>query len=320
MIEAGLDHSELTAALLRGERRAIARVLTLVENDPDGDLAAELYRHSGRAHVVGVTGAPGSGKSTLVSAMAGVYRTRGQRVGIIAVDPSSPFTGGAVLGDRVRMASHSGDEGVFIRSMASRGSLGGLALATGAAVRALDASGCDVVVVETVGAGQAEVEIAAEAHTTVVVVVPGLGDDIQAIKAGILEIADVYCVNKSDAQGADRTVAHLKAMQALGRRDGAGEWTAPVVQTVATTGSGVDSLVDAVESHRAHLVEGPGWLLRERQRAAAELRRRLERRLVQGALAAAGPDQVAAVVEELVGRHLAPDEAVEAILSLAGAR
>ncbi|MFQ5460451.1 MAG: methylmalonyl Co-A mutase-associated GTPase MeaB, partial [Anaerolineae bacterium] len=206
----------LVSAVRRGERRAVARALSRVENEAECPLADALYPFTGRAHVVGVTGAPGSGKSTLVSALTQVYRRAGRRVGILAVDPSSPFTGGAVLGDRVRMGAHSGDEGVFIRSMASRGRVGGLARATGDAVRVLDAAGFDVVVVETVGAGQAEVGIADEAHTTVVVAVPGLGDDIQAIKAGILEIADVFCVNKADLPGADRTVAQLKMNLSIG--------------------------------------------------------------------------------------------------------
>ena len=204
----------LVEAVLAGDRRAMARLITRIENDAAGARAelAQLYAHTGRAHIVGVTGAPGVGKSTLVNELAKAYRADSRRVGVLAVDPTSPFSGGAVLGDRIRMRDLSGDPGVFIRSMATRGSLGGLARATASAIRVLDAAGFDVVVVETVGAGQSEVEIAQTAHTVVVVEAAGMGDDVQAIKAGLLEIADVFAVNKADRPGADHTIAALEML------------------------------------------------------------------------------------------------------------
>jgi LAO/AO transport system kinase len=306
--------ADLVDRVRAGERRAVARALTAVERRPGGPLSSALYRHAGRAHVVGVTGAPGSGKSTLVSAMTRVYRDSGRTVGVVAVDPSSPFTGGAVLGDRVRMGAHSGDAGVFIRSMAARGSVGGLSLATGDAVRVLDAAGFDVVIVETVGAGQAEVEIADEAHTTVVVVVPGLGDDIQAIKAGILEIADVFAVNKSDQPGADRAVAHLRMMLSIGMRGREVEWSPPVLQTIATTGQGVAELVAAVGEHGAFLRESGHWRERERLRATAELERLLHARLVADRLARAADGPLDALLDGLVMREISPQDAVAALL------
>ncbi len=204
----------LVEAVLAGNRRAMARLITRIENDAAGVLAelAQLYAHTGRAHIVGITGAPGAGKSTLVNELAKAYRADSRRVGVLAVDPTSPFSGGAVLGDRIRMRDLSGDPGVFIRSMATRGSLGGLARATASAIKVLDAAGFDVVMVETVGAGQSEVEIAQTAHTVVVVEAAGMGDDVQAIKAGLLEIADVFAVNKADRPGADHTIAALEML------------------------------------------------------------------------------------------------------------
>ena len=304
----------LVAAVRAGERRAVARALTQVENAPGGPLSSALFPHAGRAHIVGITGAPGSGKSTLVAALAAVVRARGRTVGVVAVDPSSPFSGGAVLGDRVRMGAHAGDPGVFIRSMASRGSLGGLALATGDAVRVLDAAGFEVVFVETVGAGQAEVEIAHEAHSTVVVVVPGLGDDVQAIKAGILEIADVYAVNKADQPGADRAVAHLQQMLAIGMRGRETDWLPPVLSTVATTGEGVPALADALEAHAAYLCAGSGWQDRERARATAELRRLLHARLVAEVFANGAGGRLEGLLDDLVARRIDPQTATAALL------
>ncbi len=300
----GLSLEELLERVRSGDRRAIARALTIVENDPLGELSTALYKHTGRAHIVGVTGAPGSGKSTLVASMTTCWRERDLTVGIVAVDPSSPFSGGAILGDRVRMMGHAGDPGVFIRSMASRGSVGGLALATGDAVRVLDAAGLDVVVIETVGAGQAEVEIADEAHTTVVVVVPGLGDDVQAIKAGILEIADVYAVNKADLPGANRTVAHLRLMLSLGMRGREAEWLPPVIQTIASTGEGVSELVEAVMDHGRFLRQSGAWQARERARAAAELSRLLHARLVSRLLARDADGRLESVLDRLVQRQI----------------
>ena len=239
--------------VLAGEARAIARAISLIENeDPAGqDLVPDLFGHTGRAYLVGVTGPPGAGKSTLVDGLIRELRARGRTIGVLAVDPSSPFTGGAVLGDRVRMQSHTGDEGVFIRSMATRGHLGGLARATSDAVVVLDAAGRDVVLIETVGVGQDEVDIIRTADVSIVVLVPGTGDEVQALKAGIMEIADIFVVNKADREGADRLVAGVEATLAL-RSYGSEEWRPPVVTTVATRGRGITELVDAIDRFRAH--------------------------------------------------------------------
>ncbi len=246
-----MDLPELIDRTRRGEPRAVGRLLSVVESgDPDRlrEVAAALTPHAGRAHVVGLTGPPGVGKSTSTSALVGRLRARGDRVGVLAVDPSSPFTGGALLGDRVRMTTHGTDDGVFIRSMAARGHLGGLAAATPAALRVLEVAGCDVVVVETVGVGQSEIDVVGLADTTVVLLAPGMGDGVQAAKAGILEVADVLVVNKADREGARRTVRDLRTMLALGERDG---WTPPVLATVASRGDGIDELVAALDAHRA---------------------------------------------------------------------
>ncbi len=228
-------------------------------------VSSRLVGHAGRAHVLGITGAPGVGKSTSTAALVGALRQDEQTVGVLAVDPSSPFSGGALLGDRVRMQGHAGDPGVYIRSMASRGHLGGLAWATPQAVRVLDAAGCDVVVVETVGVGQSEVEVAALADTTVVLLAPGMGDGIQAAKAGLLEVGDVYVVNKADRDGATQVARDLRAMLALSERSEGG-WIPPIVKTVAATGDGMPALVEAIETHR-------GW----QQDTGEQQRRRLRR-------------------------------------------
>ncbi len=273
------DVEDLVARARRGEHRAVAKLISLVETDTAAgravlrEVAARLAPYTGRAHVVGLTGPPGVGKSTSTSALVAALRRRGRRVGVLAVDPSSPFSGGALLGDRVRMGEHATDEGVFIRSMASRGHLGGLAWSTPQALRVLDAAGCDVVLVETVGVGQSEVEIVALADTTVVLLAPGMGDGVQAAKAGILEVADVLAVNKADHEGARRTVRDLEsaiAMSEEGRADGAG-WTRPVVSTVAVRGEGIDDLVAALDAHRVWLDDTGARAVRRRARAAAEI-------------------------------------------------
>jgi LAO/AO transport system kinase len=252
----------LVQQVLAGERRALARVISLVENrEPEGYEALRLlYPHTGHAHSVGLTGASGSGKSTLAGALARELRRRQRSVGIVAVDPSSPFTHGALLGDRIRMQELTSDPEIFLRSMATRGSLGGLASATAQVVAVLDAAGKDAVLIETVGAGQDEVEIAGAAETTVVVNTPGTGDDVQALKAGILEVADILVVNKADRPGADTLVHQL---QALVTRAGGDEPGIPVLKTVATSGDGVAELVDAIDGHRRYLRES-GQLERHR--------------------------------------------------------
>ncbi|MFC4951224.1 methylmalonyl Co-A mutase-associated GTPase MeaB [Pseudonocardia sp. GCM10023141] len=272
-----LDVPDLVERARRGEPLAVGRLLSLVESDgPAGreqlrEVAAALAPHAGRAHVVGLTGPPGVGKSTTTSALVGALRAQGRRVGVLAVDPSSPFSGGALLGDRVRMGEHATDDGVFIRSMATRGHLGGLAWSTPQALRVLDAAGCEVVVIETVGVGQSEVEVVALADTTVVLLAPGMGDGVQAAKAGILEVADVFVVNKADRDGAAQTVRDLTHMLALGGSVGPQVWRKPVVRTVAARGEGIDDLVAALDSHRAWLDSSGERERRRLARAEAEI-------------------------------------------------
>ncbi len=311
-----MTDAELVAAVRAGDRRAVARALSAVERSPGGDLAAGLYRHTGRAHVVGVTGPPGAGKSTLVAALTQAWRAAGRTVGVVAVDPSSPYTGGALLGDRVRMTRLHGDPGVFIRSLATRGQQGGLAQAAADAVRVLDAAGFEEVVLETAGAGQAEVAVADESHTTLVVVTPAGGDDIQAIKAGILEIADVFVVNKADLPGAAAAVAYLEGALSLGGTPREPGWRPPVLRTVATSGEGVPALAAAIAEHATYLRQGAGWAARERRRAEAELARQLYARLVAPLLARARSDEAAAtVVDQLVARQTDPRSAAEWLLA-----
>jgi LAO/AO transport system kinase len=266
------DFGALLERARAGEARAVARLISMVE---DGDarlpaLAAALAPNTGRAQVIGLTGAPGVGKSTTTNEIVRAIRAGGHRVGVLAVDPSSPFSGGAILGDRIRMQDHATDPGVYIRSMSTRGQLGGLAAATPQAVRVLDAAGCDVVIVETVGVGQAEVEVAGLADTTLVLLAPGMGDAIQAAKAGILEIADVFVVNKADRDGADATYRDIQGMIGLGQR-GPGEWRPQVVRAVASRGEGIDDVMAAVAKHRAWLSEHDQLRARRQRRAAAEI-------------------------------------------------
>jgi LAO/AO transport system kinase len=268
------DVGDLVVHARQGQARAVARLISLVEDGAPElrEVAAALARDTGRAQVVGITGAPGVGKSTSVSVLITALRAAGKKVGVLAVDPSSPFSGGALLGDRVRMQDHALDDGVFIRSMATRGHLGGIAGATPQALRVLDAAGCDVVLVETVGVGQSEVEVIALADTTVVLLAPGMGDGIQAAKAGILEVADVFVVNKADREGADQAVRDLKHMISLGRRATAGpSWRPPIVRTVATTAEGTGDLVAAIEEHRAWMLSHGELDARRQRRAEAEI-------------------------------------------------
>jgi LAO/AO transport system kinase len=267
------DVVELVEQARAGQARAVARLISLVEDDsPDlRPVAAALSPLTGRARVLGLTGPPGVGKSTSTSVLVAAFRERGLRVGVLAIDPSSPFSGGALLGDRIRMHSHTVDEGVFIRSMATRGALGGLATATPQAVRVLDAAGFDVVLVETVGVGQSEVDIVALADTTVVLLAPGMGDGIQAAKAGILEVADVFVVNKADRDGADQTVRDLRHAMSLGRRESGPSWRQPIVRTVASAGEGVEDLVSALDSHHEWLVAHAELAARRVRRAEREI-------------------------------------------------
>jgi LAO/AO transport system kinase len=307
---------ELVERLVNGDRRALARSITMVESGDPGSrvILRHAYPYTGRAHILGVTGAPGSGKSTLVNALAKEFRRRDRTIGIVAVDPSSPFTGGALLGDRIRMQELYGDAGIFIRSMASRGHLGGLARATAEVIKLLDAAGFSLVVVETVGAGQAEVEVARAAHTTVVVEVPGLGDDIQAIKAGILEVADILVVNKADLVGADRRIAQLRAMLEMGATDC--PWQPPIVRTVANQGEGIVELADAVGQHWTFLT-AKGRLAEFRRRQAEQefeeaLRYEAMRLLYERFL---DPRRQSELVERICQRDLDPYSAASKVLT-----
>jgi LAO/AO transport system kinase len=271
-VRRGRDVPLLVARARDGDARAVARLITLVESGDEllPQVAAALAPYAGRAQVIGLTGAPGVGKSTTTNELVRTLRAGDHRVGVLAVDPSSPFTGGAILGDRVRMQDHATDPGVYIRSMSSRGHLGGLAAATPQAVRVLEGAGCDVVLVETVGVGQAEVEVASLADTTLVLLAPGMGDAIQAVKAGILEIADIFVINKADRDGADATVRDIQGMIALGER-GPGQWRPQVVRAVATRAAGIDDIATAIERHRTWLVEHDELRRRREARAAAEI-------------------------------------------------
>lgn len=310
-----MTYEDLARRVAVGDQRAVARAISVVENETR-DVAAllgPLFGRAGRARVVGLTGAPGVGKSTLVDRLTAEWRRAGQRVGIIAVDPTSPFTGGAVLGDRVRMQAHAGDADVYVRSMATRGHLGGLARATGDAVLVLDAAGHDVVVIETVGVGQGEVEIARTADVSVVVTVPGTGDDVQALKAGIMEIADIFVVNKADRDGADRAVAEIEAM--LGLHEGAGQVRPPVCKTQASNGAGVSSLVAEIDE-RAHGARDRGGRWRDRARL------RLRSALTDGFLSAVGRERMDAAVQRIVDGASDPYREARGILdhALAGER
>lgn len=307
---------DLVDAAVAGDRPALARLLSLVERGGPDARAVGRRTHllGGTAATVGLTGAPGAGKSTLTAALIGVLRAGGDRVGVLAIDPSSPFTGGAILGDRVRMGDHVLDDGVFIRSMATRGHLGGLALAAPEAVRALDAVGFPWVLIETVGVGQVEVEVAGTADTTVVVVNPGWGDAVQANKAGLMEIADVFVINKADRPGAADTRRDLEQMLDLSGHPAEGAWRPPILETVATDGRGVEAVRDAVVEHRAHLVASGELDRRRRARLRDELHHIVAERLADRARALGRGDAFEAAVEAVAARRTDPWSATDALL------
>jgi LAO/AO transport system kinase len=308
---AGAASEELARGVLAGEARSIARAISEVERDTGTvpEILGRLFARTGGARILGITGPPGAGKSTLVRGLAQAYRAEGRRVGIVAVDPTSPFTGGAILGDRIRMAEIYTDPGVFIRSMATRGALGGLARATNDAVDVLDAAGYDRVLVETVGVGQDEVDVVRTADTVAVVLVPGLGDDIQAIKAGILEIADVFVVNKAERDGADRAVAELAMMLDFAPRE---DWRPPIIKTSATTGSGVAEVLAALEAHGDFLERSGEGQRRRARRARARLLGLLEQRFRRTVESRApGPDGLENAVRAVVARAEDPYAAAE---------
>ncbi len=315
-----MDVDDLVARARRGEHRAVGRLLSLVESgSADGrvlrEVAAALAPYAGRAHVVGLTGPPGVGKSTSTSALITALRRAGRRVGVLAVDPSSPFSGGALLGDRVRMGAHATDDGVFIRSVASRGHLGGLAWSTPQALRVLDTAGCDVVLVDTVGVGQSEIVVVALAYTTVVLLAPGAGDAVQATKAGILEVADVLAVNKADRDGAARTVREIEQAVEMATGVTPSGWVRPVVSTVAVRDGGVDDLVAALDAHRGWLDRSGERARRRRARAEAEIAaiavERVRRRTV-------GMRVTGVLADRVVAGELDPYRAADELLGAAG--
>jgi len=308
----------LTERLLAGDIRALARAISLVENEtPEGAaLIGKIYAKTGHAYLIGVTGPPGAGKSTLVDKLIEALRAQSKKVAVLCVDPTSPYTGGAILGDRVRMQSHSSDHGVFIRSMATRGHLGGLATTTAEAALVFDAAGYDVIIIETVGVGQDEVDIVRTADVSLVVLVPGTGDEVQALKAGIMEIADIFVVNKADREGADRTAASIEAMLTLEMWDAA-EWRPPVLRTEATTGRGIAELIDMVEQFRTHSGERVG--ARRRARAEWRLRELLGRRFLQHLeQEVLAPGEFDRVLDRIAGREIDPYSAADALLNKAG--
>ncbi|MEU4352711.1 methylmalonyl Co-A mutase-associated GTPase MeaB [Streptomyces sp. NPDC023838] len=312
-----VDVPELVAQAREGRPRAVARLISLVEGASPQlrEVMAQLAPLAGGAYVVGLTGSPGVGKSTSTSALVTAYRRAGKRVGVLAVDPSSPFSGGALLGDRVRMSDHASDPGVYIRSMATRGHLGGLAWSAPQAIRVLDAAGCEVILVETVGVGQSEVEIASQADTSVVLLAPGMGDGIQAAKAGILEIGDVYVVNKADRDGADATARELNHMLGLGESRGPGDWRPPIVKTVAARAEGIDELVEALEKHRAWMEERGVLAERRLARASREVETIAVTALRERIGDLHGDRRLDALASRIVGGELDPYAAADELVA-----
>ncbi len=301
-----------TRSLLKMNRKTIAKLISQVEDRPEqaGNIIDSIYRHTGKAYVIGITGPPGCGKSTLVDKLALEFRKAGRTVAIIAVDPTSPFSGGALMGNRIRMNEASKDKGVFIRSMATRGGLGGLARATGDAVKILDAAGFDYIIIETVGAGQVEVEIAKTAYTTVVVTQPESGDIVQTMKAGIMEIGDIFVVNKSDMPGTDKTVGDLEEML----NQNPGNWRPKIVKTVATSGSGVDELAVALEAHRNYLEFTKEIVDRKKAGARKEIERLVEEKIRSGISKKLNVGKMEALLDEVVNRNMSSYQAIEKII------
>ncbi len=313
------DVDGLYQGLLSGDRRAAARLISMVEDSDDGarEVLRRLHKQTGKAHIIGLTGSPGSGKSTLACRLAQQYRSAGLSVGIICVDPTSPFTGGALLGDRVRMQELSGDPEVFIRSMGSRGALGGLSVATNDVINILDAFGKDFVIVETVGAGQVEIEVVKYAHTCIVVTMPGAGDEIQAIKAGILEIGDIFVVNKADREGSMRTLADLEMMVETKPAGPEGAWKPPVLSTMALDNEGVAELARDIARHREYLVESGLLTLKDAQRMKAELLSILSLKVEEAAGRALEDGGAASeLVRRMAARDLDPHTAAEELVKI----
>ena len=309
-----MTSSNLSQRVIEGDARAVARAISLIEDEaPAGaELIRRIFPSTGRAYLVGITGPPGSGKSTLVDRLTAEIRKTSKTVGVVAVDPTSPFSGGAILGDRVRMQAHAGDVGVFIRSMATRGHLGGLARATSEVALVLDAAGRDVVLIETVGVGQDEIDIVRTADVSIVTLVPGAGDEVQALKAGIMEIADIFVVNKADRHGADRTVASIDANLSL-QTFAAGEWRPPILKTEATTGQGVPELLATIERFRAHTAESQG--VRRRARAEFRVRELLAQRFVHHVeQQVLGAGELRGILDRIADRQLDPYAAVDEIV------
>lgn len=309
-----MTDGSLSDRVMQGDARAVARAISLIEDEaPAGaELLRRIFPRTGRAYLVGVTGPPGAGKSTLVDRLIADIRKSGRTVGVVAVDPTSPFSGGAILGDRVRMQAHAGDSGVFIRSMATRGHLGGLARATSEAALVLDAAGKDVVIIETVGVGQDEIDIVRAADISIVTLVPGSGDEVQALKAGIMEIADIFVVNKADREGADRTVASIDAVLSL-QTFGPADWRPPIVTTEATTGKGIVELMETIERFRVHTESSRGS--RRRARAEFRVRELLSQRFLEHVERhVLGPGEFELMLDRIAARELDPYTAADRIV------
>jgi len=299
---------DIVERLLSGDRRALARMVTLIESEapPARRYLAELHKHAGHAHIIGVTGSPGAGKSTLVTRLVREYRKRDTKVGVVAVDPTSPFSGGAILGDRIRMMELAGDPNVFIRSMASRGNLGGLSSSTHDVVRAMNAAGYDPIIIETVGTGQAEVEVMRTAQTVLVVVAPGMGDDIQAIKAGIMEIADIFVVSKADKAGADQTVAELAMLLSLDSNRRKAAWRIPIIKTSSYKEQGIEQLAESIRQHQQYLHESGMLLKRAKRQVRSELHALIMHAVANALKVEVGEEEWDAMIADVTGRERDP--------------